>query len=159
MDKTADKGNKELILKQYDILMQQNRFEHTSFWTRFGFMMISQMALLGFFLNLLLNGLKETNPRYLLLTLPLCLVGLTLVYFFYRLQKITKWWVDRWLELILRLEQGAFADINVVRKASEQSPGSVRRVATWFTSLFAIIWSLAVITIIFLVTCDILKGH
>ncbi|MDI6767308.1 MAG: hypothetical protein QME52_10845 [Bacteroidota bacterium] len=141
-------------LKQYDILMQQNRFEHTSFWTRFGFMMVSQIGLLGFFLNMILVVVhKDYNLRYLLLTLPLSVVGLISVLFFFKLHSITKWWVDRWLKLIVGLESEAFGELNVVRGGRQEAPGSVRNVAKWFLILFTVIWSVSIVIVLILASC------
>ncbi len=151
METFDEKANNDSALKRYDILMQQNRFEHTSFWTRFGFMMVSQMGLLGFFLNMFLGSLKEPNRLYLLSSLPLCIVGLFLVKYFIELHKITKWWVDHWLSLIEGMEKNAFGDLYVVRGARKQSPGSLRIVAKRFVRLFAVIWCLAIVFIITLV--------
>jgi hypothetical protein len=148
-----DKDTSDSMLKRYDILMQQNRFEHTSFWTRFGFMMISQIGLFGFFINMILDVLKGSDRHYLLLSLPLCFVGMTLVIFFFKLHEITDWWVNRWLKLIESHEQEAFGDTKVVRGGRQEAPGSVRRVAKWFVVLFTFIWYAAAIAIITLVAC------
>src|SRR5205085_2093509 len=53
------------VLKQYEIIVGHLRFEHTAFWTRFGFMLVAQTALLGFFAQALLEHLRTPRPQTL----------------------------------------------------------------------------------------------
>lgn len=132
-------------LRRYEVLMQQNRFEHTSFWSRFGFMLISQIALFGFFLNLAYQGWRAQGSTGVWLLLPLCVIGLAMVALFYRLHMITAWWIDRWLKLIRANEEAAFGHVEVARGTDPPNgpPGSVRKTALAFTALLGALWILA----------------
>jgi hypothetical protein len=149
----ADNARQATAIRQYDILMKQNRFEHTSYWSRFGFMLISQMALLGFFMSILASAFNSDRVFESALCLPLAIVGLVLLYYFRRLHLITGWWIHRWLDLIVQHEEAAFGDAQIVRGANDKAQmevGSVRRTAMKLIAVLTWIWIAGVVGILML---------
>jgi len=152
----TDAKDIDVAVRRYDTLMQQNRFEHTSFWSRFGFMMVSQMALLGFFLRAIADAALQSDltsvVMSLLLAIPLLALGLLLIGRFERLHHITHWWIKRWLKLILEHEDAAFGDMEIVRGAERDKLsdkiGGVRAEAMAITGVLKRAWHAGILAIV-----------
>jgi hypothetical protein len=112
-------------LKQFDILIGQLRFEHTIMWTRIGFMMVAQAALLGFFASAVDKIEKvETWPGWvrLLVELAFPFVGFSLVVIFWQMKVATDWWTHRWYGLLEGREKAAFDDVDLFRNLPVEPP-------------------------------------
>jgi hypothetical protein len=139
----------ETALKRYEVVMAHLRFDHTVFWTRFGFMLVSQVGMFGIFINLLLATRGLPAHVGLWSCLPVCAVGLILVGLFDGLRVISSWWIERWIKILKANEAAAFGDIELFRNASPPcclKAVGARQLAAHFMHLFAAIWVGAVAT-------------
>ena len=141
MDK--DNSNPTNELKRYDVIMAHLRYEHTVFWMRFGFMMITQI--LGFFVNVIFSTMGKPYSIGIPSRIPFCVLGILLVVLFYRLRNISDWWISHWISILEQIEPKAFGDFKLFREVNP--PGSARNISTYFIYLFSIIWLLSILAI------------
>jgi hypothetical protein len=126
------------VLKQYEIIVGHLRFEHTAFWTRFGFLLVAQTALLGFFSQALLEHLRTPRPHTLAAAAVFVVAGVVLAFFFSRIHAAADWWVDHWTALLCRIEGAAFGPLVLLRGVSP--PGSSRQWAGRVFAVFIALW-------------------
>lgn len=126
------------VLKQYEIIVGHLRFEHTAFWSRFGFMLVAQTALLGFYSQTLLEHLRTPRPQTLAAGGVFVLAGLVLACFFSRIHAAADWWVDHWTALLCRIEGAAFGPLVLLRGVTP--PSSSRRWAGRVFTVFIALW-------------------
>jgi hypothetical protein len=141
MSNGSQDGGTDTALKRYDIVMSHLRFEHNQFWTRFGFMMVSETALLGFLVLLLINAVPGPKLGPLVFAVPISVMAITLLLHFRRLHDITAYWIQHYLEIIDNLEPQAFGELEVGRhRVRAKAPGHLRDVALRITWLLLLIW-------------------
>lgn len=128
-------------LKRYDVIMAQLRYDYSAFWTRFGFMIVSQIATFSLFINVYLATSEWNLSPKLLARLPFCVIGLLLVWFFYRLHRITDWWIRHWIVMLENIEGDAFGEMELFRNV--KPPGSARTESSYFIWLFCLAWVVA----------------
>ncbi len=141
----------EVVLRQFDIMMAHLRFDHTLFWTRFGFLLVSQIGMLGFFLSAFAATQANRSPSALLVCVVLPLVGLALVYLFHCIGAISHSWIEHWIDNLKRLEPVAFGGIHLFRDFSPPTrlgTSSARQLATRFMYLFGCLWLAALFMVI-----------
>jgi hypothetical protein len=151
-----DLRKQEVVLRQYDIIMAHLRFDHTLFWTRFGFLLVSQIGMLGFFQSTFAATQANLSSNALLVCVVLPLVGLVLVYLFHCISVISYSWIEHWISNLNLIEPVAFGDIKLFRDFSppiKLGTSSARQLATRFMYLFGCLWLAALFMVIMRATC------
>ncbi len=149
MPEKPDYESTKIALSRYDIAMSHLRFELNQFWTRFGFMMVSETALLGFFFVILVDAVPEPKLVRLVLALPICGVALSLLGYFRSLHGITAYWINRYLKVLDKYEPAAFDDFPMGRKeVRDAAPGHLRDVAMRVIALLVVLWVLLTIGVL-----------
>jgi hypothetical protein len=133
-----------LAFQRYEALMAHLRGDQEIFWERFGFMLVAEVIILGFFFNLFIEAIKDPNlaksPFAIAALLVLCLVGIIIVLLFDRLYHITAWWIDRWLTTLKSIEPMVFENVEVFRNVT--APGSARQSARHIVILCGLLWAI-----------------
>ena len=137
---------------RYKLLFEHYRWEHSSFWVRFGFMLLSQMALLGFCLNFHARLCAKPDSFMSIFALAFPIVGLILVVLFFRLQLITKWWIDKWIPKLQELEPNAIGDLEISRLIPKAF-GKTRKIALLINFLFLFVWGVILLVSIGRIWC------
>ena len=131
-----------LALQYYEVLIAHLRGNHEIFWKRFGFMLVAEVAALGFFANLFAEAIRDPNLAKSLFAvvalLGLCFAGIVIVLLFDRLYYITAWWTERWLTILKSIEPAAFENVELFRNAT--APGSARESARHIMLLLGLLW-------------------
>jgi len=143
MRSEAEFPKTEVWLQRYESVMAHLRYDQEIFWERFGFMLVAEVAALGFFFGLFLETLKQPELAKMgwvvFVLVMLCAVGGVIVWLFDRLRRITTWWIDRWIKILESTEESAFGEIDVFRNRA--APGSARESALHFMILFGALWA------------------
>jgi len=136
-----------LSLEQFKIVIEHLRFDHTLFWTRFGFMMISQTTLVGFFANALLSPRTLTLGTRTLFCVSTSVIGLVLTCLWWSLLSSTRWWVEHWLGIIRQNEEHLFGETILLRPPQNplNTPKSLRSIGLQFLYVFALVWSFVLV--------------
>ena len=95
-------------LHRYGILMSQLQYESTAYWTRAGFFLVANAALLG----LLGRSMAPEDVSAMSCLIPL--VGVLLSVLWFRAMWSGAWWIERWHALLRQLEPCAFGRLKVI---------------------------------------------
>ena len=100
-------------------------------------MLFSQMALLGFCLNYWVQFSLKPNIWMSIIGLLFPIIGLILVHLFKYVQKITDWYITKWLNAIIEIENNVLRDIKLAREwENPHKPGRTRDMADKVINLF-----------------------
>ena len=121
-------------------MLRHYRWEHSSLWVRFGFMLVSQIALLGFFTNFFARYLQsDVSVQGTIISLLFPAAGLIFVRLFRQVQEVTNWYSDQWLKALKDLEGKAVGGLKITRRTSA-APGSTRYMAKMVNTSLLLIW-------------------
>jgi len=133
-----------LALQRYETVMAHLRYDQEMFWERFGFMLLSEVAVLGFFFGIVGN---DMNPADMLgnqiiagALLGMPVVGASIIVLFFILSRISSAYVNRWIDTLKTLEPLAFDEIVLFGKKAHA--WSARFVAYIFMALLLVAWVL-----------------
>ena len=138
--------NLKVSLEQYRILVTYLQYENTIYWTRSGVALVIQSALLGFLTQVLPVDKEEFSNLYgVCISFLFCFFGLVITYFWWRIDKMGLFWIDRWQTLLLDLEPSVYGKIEVFRGAVSDDDGyqsaySQRITVSKFIYVFYIVW-------------------
>lgn len=140
---TEDTQAKHDVAK-YALLMSRYQYEHSVIWQRFGFLLVAQVAGMGFFFNVLIETIKD--PKLATAAIPiatllsLSFIGIATCWFFRRLTSINYWWLNHWKELLVREEPHAFGNDNVLRNVA--APLKARQQLSLFLLFWVTLWAI-----------------
>jgi hypothetical protein len=137
----SEEENQGIALSKYQTILGYLQYENTVFWTRSGFVLIAQTALLGFYVTMLPRAEKPTAGIALQLGC-LGVIGLLLVALWFFAIASGTWWINRWRDILGELEEPAWGKRNILREANP--PWGARFAATYVAALFGVIWLVGV---------------
>jgi hypothetical protein len=133
------RSKEQEALERFSTISSYLQYENTAFWTRSGFILVAQAALLGFFANMLPEQ-SSSWPR-VIAGFVIALVGIALTFIWNYAIRVGRDWTDRWLKLLKEhLEPAAFGDLEVFRMRDDPDRPSARAVAAAVAWLFGILW-------------------
>ena len=84
----------ELALKRYDTIMGHLRFDQTLFWTRFGFLLASEIGIFGIFFKYAFAFESTPTKSHNIFLMALPLIGILLVMLFSFISNISSKWIS-----------------------------------------------------------------
>ncbi len=94
-------------LAQYQAVLGYLQYENSAYWTRSGFISVAQSALLGFYANLFVGPTTNDCQKRVILAV-ISFVGLLLAFTWGSVTSKGDWWIRRWTDVLLQLEEKAF---------------------------------------------------
>ena len=129
-------------VSRYALLMSRYQYEHSVIWQRFGFLLVAQVAAVGFFFNVFVETVKDpklaSSVAVVATLLALCAIGLSVCCFFYLLTSLSYWWLNYWNDLLIREEPYAFGQADVLRNVS--APRKARKLLSFFICSWVVVW-------------------
>jgi len=150
-DNSSPAGQEQKIaLEQYRNILGYLQYENTMYWTRAGFMLVAQAALLSPLARLLPLSPSKVDWGFVAVTIGLGTFGLVLCYLWLQVIGGVLWWIDRWHELLVKIEPAAYGDTKVFRGAvdrTEQHPTRIptKPIVRAVVRLFVVVWILVVV--------------
>src|SRR5207253_1996939 len=140
----------KIALEQYRNVIGYLQYENTVYWTRSGFMLVAQVALLGFLARAFPTFEEKTGWIGGIVIIGLGVFGLILCYQWNRVNDGALWWINRWHSILLTIEPKAYEDIKVFRGAVDQTEHHTDRrpvkiASKYVLLLFASIWGLSIV--------------
>jgi hypothetical protein len=129
---TADQ--KKVALEQYRNVLGQLQHENAMTWTRSGFLIVAQAAILTAFGRWVSVRVSFWDV-VLMYALPMA--GLFLTLLWGSLLKTSRWWTDHWHRTLLQLEPDAYGEVKVYRGAIGPT---YPREYTWHSAAMNLCW-------------------
>ena len=140
----------KLAIERYRNVIGYLQYENTTYWTRSGFMLVANSALLGMLSRSVPDPSASAPWLSVVVWQVVCMIGLYLSVMWIRALQGALLWISRWHDILLQLEPEAYGAINVFRDAvfpgdSRARRHEVRRVAERVARLFRLAWCFALI--------------
>ncbi len=128
---------------RYKLLLEHHRWEHSSLWTRFGFLLVSQITLFVFGVS----SFIRSNGHYIVILFPI--VAICLAYWFKRVFRVTYWWVDEWKKELKKIESAAIGELEISRR-NTQKPVTRNYAVLVINFFMFVLWPLFLLALVFL---------
>jgi hypothetical protein len=144
----ASRGDdRKVALEQYRNVLGYLQYENTAYRTRSGFMLVAQAALPSPLARVTPLSSSQVNWYVVVLILGLATIGLMLCRLWWLAAEGPSWWIERWHDVLVKLEPRAYGDIEVFRGAvdiTKQPPDRIptKRLVTDVVRLFSAVWIL-----------------
>ncbi len=134
----------KIALERYRNVIGYLQYENAIYWTRVGFFITAQAALVGFGGRLLFDALGKFDTLGFWFAGGICVLGLALCTIGLRTTKGSLRWIYRWQSILRKLEPDAYGEIEVFRGTENGLPGlsgySVRDAANHVLYVFGVSW-------------------
>lgn len=133
-------------LEKYSTILEYLAYENTTFWTRSGFYLVAQSALLGFIGSAIITSNKQTLTDARSWLIGFCLVGIILAISWILALYYSNKWIDKWHSTLIDIEPEAFGNIRLLR--GQVKPGGFKSMMEFgvktqvylIAILFLIVW-------------------
>jgi hypothetical protein len=134
----------KIALERFRNVVGYLQYENTVYWTRSGFLLASQAALLGFGARVLPTSTGSNNASAIAICMVLALVALVICLIGLRMVDNSVTWINRWISILREIEPLAYGDMRVFRdtEASSEIPGKhfARDTAKYLIFVFVVAW-------------------
>ncbi len=140
--------NTKLALERYRNVIGYLQYENTVYWTRSGFLLTAEAALLGFNARVVPATIEDITWPALGMSMGLCVVALLICLLGLKMLENSVQWISRWLQLLTAIEPAAYgADLQVFRGMNiSGAPGHFARdTAKYVIYVFIGAWTLILV--------------
>jgi hypothetical protein len=135
----------KIALERFRNVLGYLQYENTVYWTRSGFLLTAEAALLGFSARVVPTDTAIASWPALVLGLGLCAVGLILCWLGLRMIRNSLHWIDRWIQLLTVIEPTAYGEELKVFRGLEASSAPTpshfaRDTAKYLIYVFVLAW-------------------
>ena len=138
-----DKADEQRVaLQQYGYVMGYLQYENSVYWTRVGFVIAAQAALVAFGAGQMSEAAKTHSVFPAIITIGSGLLGVILCLLGLRMTEGSVRWINHWIKILCALELKAFDDIQVFRDSDNIVQGGLRGAANHVLYVFMGAWGI-----------------
>jgi|GEM_PF-6313821 len=137
--------DQKLALEQFRNVIGYLQYENTVYWTRSGFLLTAEAALLGFNARVVPTSVSDASWPALGIAFGLCAVALVLCWLGLKMIENSLYWINRWIGLLQSMEPDAFGDKYKIFRDLDTSDGQAsthfaRDTAKYLIYVFIVAW-------------------
>jgi hypothetical protein len=156
-EQQAELNPRDVALTRYGQVLGYLQYENTVYWTRVGFVMAAQAALIAFSANHMLAVQNPHSPLSLPVALGAGVLGLVLCLLGLRMVQGSVRWINHWHDLLRELELTAYGDIQVFRNTGSIARGghsyAIKDAASQVMYVFIVAWLLLLTLLVGYLSC------
>lgn len=139
----------KIALEQFRNIIGYLQYENTAYWTRSGFLLASQAALLGFSARIVPTTAHVDNVPSMVISIALALLALAICWIGLKMIENSVTWINRWIGILEQIEPVAYGEIKVFRDLESPNDGPMshfsRETAKYLIYVFVIAWFLLIV--------------
>jgi uncharacterized protein involved in cysteine biosynthesis len=134
----------KIALEQFRNVVGYLQYENMAYWTRSGFLLATQAALLGFSARVVPTSTNALSAPAIAICVCLAVVALIICWIGLKMINNSITWIDRWIQILREIEPLAYGDRKVFRgtETSYGDPGKhfARDTAKYLIFVFVVAW-------------------